>query len=235
MQHTYTRVRFTQREIQRSRMRAAFVGIAAAMLLFASLGTVAFAEPGRNAEPQGNNGTLKIHDAATGQEDRRNEPKVCRFYLAGFNFDANSKGSWRIDGHGGNAGSGDASGSFSANADGFWRTSGSMTLPEGQYKAFAKQDGTPGGDKQKVFKVECGAAPAGPGPGPGAPGAPGAPTQPGAQQPGQPAVGEQPVTIGALPSTSTAGAGGSPSALLAIGGLLAGLSGILLSRIKAKK
>ncbi|MDT0346970.1 hypothetical protein [Streptomyces litchfieldiae] len=48
------------------------------------------------ASPQGDNGTVKIHDAETGEELRRNEPHVCEFYLQGFGFDAAQEVSWTI-------------------------------------------------------------------------------------------------------------------------------------------
>src|SRR5258708_11004021 len=47
--------------------------------------------------------------------------------------------------------------SWKADGKGDWH-SGIQTLPNGHYKLFAKQqnEATPGGNKQKVFWVECG-------------------------------------------------------------------------------
>jgi LPXTG-motif cell wall-anchored protein len=194
--------------------RAWLVAALAAALLLAG-GSVA------SADPPGNNGTLKIHDAATGQEDRRNEPKVCDFYLVGFGFDANSTGSWRIQGHGGpNAGADSRSDDFEANADGFWRT-GVMRLTDGMYKAFAKQNGTPGGEKQKVFKVDC---PPPAGPGPAAAPRPAGPAAPPGAQPAAP--GEEAVPAAGLPSTATA----PSSSVAGLGALLGALGALVLRR-----
>ena len=123
------------------------------MLLFHAGGTVAVAN-----DPGGNNGTIKIHEGNTENEPiRANDPHVCTFHIHGFHFDSNSSGAWRIEGQGGNAGNGSASGSWTANANGDWRTN-VISLTPGHYKAFAKQiqPSTPGGEKQKVFWVECG-------------------------------------------------------------------------------
>ena len=111
------------------------------------------------ADDHGNNGTLKVVSATDPGNDMDNDPKVCSFHLAGFKFDASSSGTWSITGQGGGAGAGTASGSWTANASGDWQTA-NMTLPDGQYKATAKQtsSATSGGDKQKVFKVSCVAA-----------------------------------------------------------------------------
>ncbi|CAM5742105.1 hypothetical protein SALBM311S_02082 [Streptomyces alboniger] len=45
----------------------------------------------------GDNGTVKIHDATTGEELRRNEPHVCTFYLDAFGFDAVQQVDWHIE------------------------------------------------------------------------------------------------------------------------------------------
>ncbi len=110
----------------------------------------------------GNNGTVKIHDADTAVEDMRNEPHVCRFYVDGFKFDNSSSGQWWIE-------SWPPTGNrtevhreaWTANGQGDWH-SGVQTLPDGHYKLYAKQqnEATPGGNKQKVFWVECSVTPA---------------------------------------------------------------------------
>ena len=124
-----------------------------ASLFFAfALGTPASADPG------GNNGDVKIHDTTTAVQDQRNEPHVCQFYIDGFNFDGNSSGTWRIE-RWAPTGSGVASsGSWGpADSSGNWH-SATQILPDGHYKLFFKQTApmTPGGEKQKVFWVECG-------------------------------------------------------------------------------
>src|ERR1041385_2211620 len=134
--------------------------IVSSFLLLHAGGTLAY------ADDQGNNGTLKVVSATDPGADMDHDPKVCSFHLAGFKFDARSSGTWSITGQGGGAGSGTASGSWSADASGDWSTA-NMTLPDGQYKASAKQTApaTSGGDKQKVFKVSCAAAAPTPTPG----------------------------------------------------------------------
>ncbi len=123
--------------------------IVSSFLLLHAGGTIA------NADDHGNNGTIKVVSATDPGNDNDNDPKVCSFHIAGMNFDKSSSGTWSITGQGGNPGSGTASGTWAANASGAWQTA-NMTLPNGQYKVSAKQNGTPGGEKQKVFKVTCG-------------------------------------------------------------------------------
>jgi hypothetical protein len=134
------------------------LGVIAGLLLLLQTGGTAL------ANDQGNNGTLKVHAGNTEDEPvRANEPHPgCTFHLHGFGFDASSSGTWWIDGQGGNAGSGSANGNWSANASGEWRTN-VMSLSPGHYKAHAKQMNphTVGGDKQKVFWIECGGATSG--------------------------------------------------------------------------
>ncbi|HEV2249691.1 MAG TPA: hypothetical protein VGT60_04210 [Candidatus Limnocylindria bacterium] len=114
-----------------------------------------------SADPGGNNGDVKIHDTGTAVDDHRNEPHVCRFYIDGFNFDGGSSGSWRIEGWAPTGSGVKASGSWGpADSTGAWR-SAPLTLADGHYKLFVKQTGAPGGEKQKVFWVECGGKTAG--------------------------------------------------------------------------
>ncbi len=115
-------------------------------------GTVAGSQQG----PSGNNGDVKIHDTATAVQDNRNEPHVCSFYIDGFKFDKASSGTWRIEKWAPSGSGIVASGTWGpADANGNWH-SVSMTLADGHYKLFFKQTGTPGGEKQKVFWVDCG-------------------------------------------------------------------------------
>ena len=128
--------------------------ILATLLFYAFAWTIpASADP--NAP--GNNGTVKIHDAATAVEDMRNEPHVCPFYVDGFNFDDSSTGEWWIVSW---SPTGDGTEvkreAWTADGQGDWH-SGIETLPDGHYKLYAKQlnEAAPGGNKQKVFWVEC--------------------------------------------------------------------------------
>ena len=122
------------------------------MLLFHAGGNVAF------ADDQGNNGTVKIHEGATEREPvQANDPHVCTFHIHGLKFDKNSIGYWVISKQA-PSGSGEVQrAGWNADADGAWRT-GVLTLAAGHYKLTAKQTApaTAGGEKQKVFWVECG-------------------------------------------------------------------------------
>jgi LPXTG-motif cell wall-anchored protein len=149
--------------------------VAGLVLLFQAGSSIAYADDGRHkvaaksdnkashtsTSPAGNNGDIKIHDADTAQDDHSNEPKVCRFYIDGFNFDSRSSGQWKIEGQGQTSGSFGSGTWGPSDSDGNWR-SGVMTLPDGHYKAFAWQtmangvpNDPPGGEKTKVFKVDC--------------------------------------------------------------------------------
>ena len=118
------------------------------------------------ADPPGNNGTVKIHAEPGNHAEptMANEPHVCLFHIHGFNFDANAKGDWHIEAWAPTSG-GTGIGTTSwgpANAAGEWQT-GTIHLNPGHYKLFWKQTqpSAPGGDKQKVFWVECGQTPTG--------------------------------------------------------------------------
>ena len=127
--------------------------LASVLFYMFGLSTPASADP----NSPGNNGTVKIHDADTAVEDMRNEPHVCRFYVDGFKFDNNSSGQWWIQswpptGNGTEV----MRDSWTADGKGDWHST-VRTLPDGHYKLYAKQQNevTPGGNKQKVFWVEC--------------------------------------------------------------------------------
>ena len=129
------------------------------VMIIASLAfyTFGLATPA-SADPGGNNGDVKIHDTGTATEDHRNEPHVCNFYIDGFNFDGRSSGTWRIESWAPTGSGVKATNSWGpADANGNWH-SNPITLPDGHYKLFAKQTSplAPGGEKQKVFWVECG-------------------------------------------------------------------------------
>ncbi|MFF3325383.1 LPXTG cell wall anchor domain-containing protein [Streptomyces sp. NPDC002889] len=115
------------------------------------------AAPTALATPHGDNGTVKIHDATTGEELRKNEPKVCTFYLDAFGFDAGQQVDWHIEAWANNdldKGETVRTGSLTLDADGHERTE-DMTLPDGQYKLFWNFEGENGSAKHKVFKTDC--------------------------------------------------------------------------------
>ncbi|MEU9041705.1 MULTISPECIES: LPXTG cell wall anchor domain-containing protein [unclassified Kitasatospora] len=140
------------------------VPTAAALMLLAP--AAAHATAGGKGGAPGNNGTVKIHDAATGQEDVRNEPKVCSFYLDSFGFDANQDVIWAITTVGGGPTEKlVAYGDLPVDGHGHVRTE-DIHLPDGHYKLYWQSVELVNGElpqgtklnnpKHKVFKVDCG-------------------------------------------------------------------------------
>ncbi|WP_327586693.1 hypothetical protein OHA25_06570 [Nonomuraea sp. NBC_00507] len=107
----------------------------------------------------GDNGDVKIHKWTTPEDDQRDEPHVCVFYLVGFNFDEAEQVSWEIKSW---PPTGDEttvkSGTLVLDKDGHGRTV-DMTLPNGHYKLFWDFAGKKGAPKHKVFWVECESTP----------------------------------------------------------------------------
>ncbi|WP_409471594.1 LPXTG cell wall anchor domain-containing protein [Streptomyces sp. HC307] len=110
-----------------------------------------------HATAPGDNGTVKIHDATTGEELRKNEPHVCTFYLDAFGFDAGQQIDWHIEAWAPTAatkGETVTAGALTLDADGHGRTE-DMSLPDGHYKLFWNFDGEHGSAKHKVFWTDC--------------------------------------------------------------------------------
>lgn len=133
-----------------TRVGGAFaVGVATSVALLTA--------PAAYATPPGDNGTVKIHDATTGEELRKNEPHVCTFYLDAFGFDGVQQVDWHIDAWAPTAdvkGQTVKSGSLALDADGHGRTE-DLNLPDGHYKLFWNFDGEHGAAKHKVFWTDC--------------------------------------------------------------------------------
>lgn len=100
----------------------------------------------------GDNGEVQVHDTATAPNDRRNEPKVCAFYLDAFGFDGLQAVQWHItqQTHGATALSGSLT--LSTEGTGYSQT---YQLPNGQYKLYWNFAGEHGAAKHKVFTVAC--------------------------------------------------------------------------------
>lgn len=138
------------------------VPTAAALMLLAP---AAHAVSGGKGGAPGNNGTVKIHDSSTGQEDVRNEPKVCTFYLDSFGFDANQDVIWAIATVGPKGETLAAWGDIPVDPHGHVRTE-DIHLPDGHYKLYWQSVELVDGKlpkkpdlnnpKHKVFKVDCG-------------------------------------------------------------------------------
>ncbi|MGW1994019.1 hypothetical protein [Embleya sp. NPDC001921] len=129
--------------------RLTVAAIAAGAATFAGTGTA-------HALPMapGDNGDVKVHKSTTSPTDQNNEPKVCRFHLAAFNFDGLQAVTYTIaaqpaDGNGTLLG-----GNITLAADGTGHTS-TLSLPNGQYKLVWTFEGEQGAGKQKVFQVDC--------------------------------------------------------------------------------
>ncbi|MER7107880.1 hypothetical protein [Streptomyces sp. NPDC000229] len=170
-----------------------------------------------SATPPGDNGTVKIHDAATGEELRKNEPHVCAFYLDAFGFDAGQEVEWSIESWAPTAGvKGEEveAGSLTLDASGHGRSE-DLSLPDGHYKLFWTFDGEHGRAKHKVFWSACDAEPGGPEPVGAEPGGskPGD-AEPGGAEPGGSTPDERPSTeaspAGNAPGTAPGTAPGNP-------------------------
>ncbi|WP_037677043.1 LPXTG cell wall anchor domain-containing protein [Streptomyces griseus] len=115
------------------------------------------AAPSAFAAPAGDNGTVKIHDASTGEELKRNEPHVCAFYLDAFGFDGVQEVDWHIEAWAPTAapkGETVKSGEIALDGEGHGRTA-DLSLPDGHYKLFWNFDGEKGAAKHKVFWSDC--------------------------------------------------------------------------------
>ncbi|MFF5013476.1 LPXTG cell wall anchor domain-containing protein [Streptomyces sp. NPDC001165] len=113
--------------------------------------------PAAHASAPGDNGTVKIHDAKTGEELRRNEPHVCTFYLDAFGFDKVQQVDWHIEAWAPTAATKGAtvkSGALTLDADGHGRSE-DLSLPDGHYKLFWNFEGEKGAAKHKVFWTDC--------------------------------------------------------------------------------
>lgn len=137
------------------------VVVAGATLLAASamsIGSIAAASTDDRAQKDspGNNGTVKVHEKGTSADDRRNQPKVCEFYLVGFGFDAEQQVNWKIQQW---PPTGDRevvkTGDLTLDDEGHGRTD-DMRLPNGHYKLTWTAEGRSHGNKKhKVFWVNC--------------------------------------------------------------------------------
>ncbi|MFD7733956.1 hypothetical protein ACFV6F_26705, partial [Kitasatospora phosalacinea] len=153
------------------------------------------------------NGDVKIHDTTTSADNHDDEPKVCKFYVDGFNFDAGQSITWHIDQQPPTGNAQVLSGALLM-PTGHAR-SGDLSLPDGHYKLFWNFTGENGNAKQKVFMVDCSGVGSSPSPSPSPSGSPSPVGNDGSSSP-SPSSGTSP-SPGASPS-GKGGAGGGPSA-----------------------
>ncbi|MDI2132813.1 hypothetical protein [Yinghuangia seranimata] len=133
-----------------SRIRAGLALVAS----LAAAGIAVLGVPGSAAAAPGDNGDVKIHSTTTAVDNPKDEPKVCQFYLDAFNFDGLQEVTYNIDPQPDQKGSAHLSGSITLDANGDGHT-GTLSLPDGQYKLEWTFEGEKGAGKHKVFKVSC--------------------------------------------------------------------------------
>ncbi|MDN0200851.1 LPXTG cell wall anchor domain-containing protein [Streptomyces sp. S.PNR 29] len=194
--------------------------------------------PAAHATAPGDNGTVKIHDAGTGEELRRNDPHVCTFYLDAFGFDGGQQVDWHIEAWAPTAatkGETVKSGAIALDGEGHGRT-GDLSLPDGHYKLFWKFDGEKGAAKHKVFWSDCedgaggGASPS------SSPSSPSASASPSGSVTASASAGSSSPAEGSDPSVSSSpsAGGGSEGDLAETGngapvGVLSGVAAALLA------
>ncbi|MET9439533.1 hypothetical protein [Streptomyces sp. NPDC006610] len=132
---------------------------AATLAALAVAGSAFVAVPTAVAAP-GDNGDIKIHSVGTPADDPRNEPKVCKFYLAAFNFDTIQQVAWTIQTQPLDPNGATRTGALTL-VTGTGR-SPDLSLPDGTYKLTWTFAGQQGAAKQKVFKVDCPTDPSAP-------------------------------------------------------------------------
>ncbi|MFF8386794.1 hypothetical protein [Streptomyces kanasensis] len=116
-------------------------------------GTALGGAPAAVAAP-GDNGDVKIHSNSTSPLDQRNEPKVCSFYLAAFNFDGLQQVGYTIAPQPMKAGDPNVQGAITLSPTGTGHTD-ELSLPDGMYKLTWTFVGATGAGKTKVFQVDC--------------------------------------------------------------------------------
>lgn len=191
--------------------------------------------PAAHATPPGDNGTVKIHDATTGEELRKNEPHVCTFYLDAFGFDSVQEVDWHIEAWAPTAdvkGETVKSGEITLDADGHGRTE-DLSLPDGHYKLFWNFGGEKGSAKHKVFWTDCEEDEGGSGGSTATPSAP-ASTSPGSTESASPEPSGSAGAEASPSASASASAQGGSGDLAETGssapvGLLAGVSAGLLA------
>ncbi|MGR8011432.1 hypothetical protein [Streptomyces hypolithicus] len=101
----------------------------------------------------GDNGDVKIHSVGTPFNDQHNEPKVCAFYLAAFNFDTLPAVTYTIVPQPAKAITPNLNGTITL-ATGTGQST-PLNLTDGTYKLAVTFPGATGAPKSKVFKVDC--------------------------------------------------------------------------------
>ncbi|MEU6929876.1 hypothetical protein AB0A05_12020 [Streptomyces sp. NPDC046374] len=127
-------------------LSAAVVGLALGAVTLAGA-PAAFAAPG-------DDGDIKVHRAGTVEPDQSNDPQVCEFHFAAFNFNDLTTIHWDIYNQPPGTPPAVRSGDIALDSahNGY---SPDMTLPDGMYKVEVTWVGQQGAKKSKVFRVSC--------------------------------------------------------------------------------
>jgi hypothetical protein len=117
-------------------------------------GALLLSAPNAVAQP-GHNGDVNIHMAGTASAARLNQPKICKFYLDGFNFDIAQGINWTIEPQTAQAPANATLSGVVTLANGAG-VSGNLMLPAGRYRltwTVVDQPTVP--PKTKLFNVDC--------------------------------------------------------------------------------
>lgn len=126
-------------------------GLALTVVVAAASAATLAALPGNAAAAPG--GDVRIHATTTAFDDPRDEPTVCRFYLAAFDVAPAQAVTWSIAPQPGRVGGAALDGTFALVA-GTGRT-GPLSLPAGQYQLTWHAVGQTGSAAPKLFDVAC--------------------------------------------------------------------------------
>ncbi|WP_328492326.1 hypothetical protein OHS59_05865 [Streptomyces sp. NBC_00414] len=126
---------------------------AAALTTVALAGTALLGASAAYAAPD--SGDVKIHSETTSPTDQRDETKVCKFYLAAFNFEGVGVTgiTYIIEPQPAASAAATLNGTLNLPiGTGYTDT---LALPDGDYKLTWKPVGGAGAGKEKMFKVDC--------------------------------------------------------------------------------
>ncbi|MFH8463142.1 hypothetical protein [Streptomyces sp. NPDC017991] len=126
---------------------------ATALTTVALAGAALLGAPAAHAAPD--SGDVKIHAETTSPTDQRDETKVCKFYLAAFNFEGVGVTgiTYIIEPQPAASAAATLNGTLNLPiGTGYTDT---LALPDGNYKLTWKPVGGAGAGKEKMFKVDC--------------------------------------------------------------------------------
>ncbi|MGW3558214.1 hypothetical protein ACWDNT_12735 [Streptomyces sp. NPDC000963] len=125
--------------------------LAATLAATAAFGGLALAGAPSAVAAPGDNGDIKVHKVGTPYGDLNDEARVCKFYLAAFNFDILDEVTWEITPQPPRPEVPSLNGRVALNTG--MGHSSTLSLPEGQYRVTWTFPGAAATGKQKVFTV----------------------------------------------------------------------------------